>query len=49
MVRNGVDKAHKVDDLAGSLGVDPVLLGWWSMHTYLVYEAILTYSHVQVV
>ncbi|KAL2754399.1 hypothetical protein ACRALDRAFT_1031814 [Sodiomyces alcalophilus JCM 7366] len=32
MVKNGVDKAQKVDDLAGALGVDPVLLGRMMRH-----------------
>lgn len=33
MVKNGVDKPQKVEDLAQSLDMDPVLLGQWSMHT----------------
>lgn len=49
MVRNGVDKAQKVDDLAAPLGVDPVLLGWWSTFHGICAKEILTYSYVQVV
>jgi hypothetical protein len=31
MVKNGVDTPQKVEDLAKALGMDPVLLGRWSL------------------